>query len=70
MCVTDVDVAVTNLRVVCKIVMYVRFSFHMHNSDYCLTVCVRVFDGCGRGHNEFAGRVHAKTSRAFQKWLY
>ena len=35
-------------------------------------VCVSVCDGCGRGSNEFAGRVQnyrvpcAKLSRAFQ----
>ena len=37
-----------------------------------LLVCPSVCDGCGRGHNEFAGRVQnyrvpcAKLSRAFQ----
>ena len=37
-----------------------------------MSVCLSVCDGCGRGHNDFAGRVHnyrvpcAKLSRAFQ----
>ena len=52
-CVTDVDVAVTNLRVVCKIITCVS----AFTCTIQITVYVYVCDGCGRVRNEFAGRV-------------
>ena len=56
-------------RLLCQLTMCTQ---HIYQYIKIFVVCVSVCDGCGRGSNEFAGRVQnyrvpcAKLSRAFQ----
>ena len=69
---TVVTVGTVNTHIICYVITYYTYLLRNHQHIKIFVVCVSVCDGCGRGSNEFAGRVQnyrvpcAKLSRAFQ----